>query len=374
MCALVSLPVELLIEIFTQDRLDNADKAVIKRVCKWFNGFKIPIHSYTLKLDHWSLSPWKLARSLMVNPKIGEQLREICVEWYRRQPSKLESIPWTARWDWTLEEIDRIREMNKTWGLSPKNVEAVVAGVNSDALLPLLLCFTPNLITLDMGVAYPRLMHCSDIKSCKPIRKLLGKPLGISEAADEPRWDLVLRNLNRSAGEGVYVPGDSHIWLHEYFVAGQWLPGLANLQNFRARGYDLPTPFNSAHIDVDFVFPAFFFPQIQTIRLECFAVLYPSMRVMGKEKFTGSRSTVKRLEFVNTAFYEKNYITIAGWTGQLAQVDIYKIDGSLVGWPKAVDWLRVKSAFMHNNRATLSKERFKFKKLLDDYYYNIKED
>ncbi|KAK6350973.1 hypothetical protein TWF718_004151 [Orbilia javanica] len=147
----LSLPNEILTTIFDDRCLSNADLTRIQLTCKLFreNIRRKNNRRYTFKVDAVEHPTWRLIRYLLKNPEVGERIDEITVQWKRRDAS--DEGTWTTRWNWDSKECELIHKLVRAWCLDHSTERSIQHGLNSEALLPLLLVFTPNLKTLDMG-------------------------------------------------------------------------------------------------------------------------------------------------------------------------------------------------------------------------------
>ncbi|KAF3921999.1 hypothetical protein ABW20_dc0105145 [Dactylellina cionopaga] len=192
MAILDSLPVEIFREILLDECLRVADRVAIKRVCKYFYDVVerfcpvISEGSYVLHVDDNEHRTWKFARSLLVDPDIGKQFADISVEWHRRA---LNDAPekWTKLWEWTKEEKAQIRKITKEMKFTFDTTKTILDGVNSEALLPLIFCFTPNLKALNLGDIDPSLFYSTDVD--------LGRNWGVEEVVE--RFDGLRSTVKR---------------------------------------------------------------------------------------------------------------------------------------------------------------------------------
>ncbi|KAF3912548.1 hypothetical protein ABW20_dc0110294 [Dactylellina cionopaga] len=353
MAVITSLPVEILFQIFTDNSVASvSDNAHIRRVCRLFDAIAQPIPTiYTFKVDTATHLPWKLARHLLVHPKIAERFKEIRVEWYRRDIDST-SQKWSKRWHWTLEETDKIKELTRAFNLTRKTTTAILAGVNSEALLPLLLCFTTTLSSLQMGAVEPQLIRNSDryYKSQQPrkVKELLyiiPDDSSVAEISETQRKAIEATYGREDSLEDntVSTPGQTHTWFHENLrCPGKWLPGLLNLQYF-THGFTSQF-FDEFHygMGMHYIFPIFFLPKIHTIKANRFANLHdnteyditPDSYSYGErdgedddgEWYLDLKSPVKRLEFQGY-FWENHIDELAGYTGNLEYICLEDPEG-----------------------------------------------
>ncbi|KAF3926559.1 hypothetical protein AA313_de0202694 [Arthrobotrys entomopaga] len=145
MPSIESLPNEILLQIFESRVLTNADIAHYQRVCRRFHSIAESSlrRNYTFKVDYKTHPTWRLIRSLLVNPEIGTKFTSINMTWHRRHVNQPET--WTKQWKWTAEERKQNLKLGEKYHLKLETVIVIVGGINSEALLPLLLAFTTNL-------------------------------------------------------------------------------------------------------------------------------------------------------------------------------------------------------------------------------------
>ncbi|KAK6331704.1 hypothetical protein TWF718_002250 [Orbilia javanica] len=153
--SILAFPNEILADIFSDTCLSNKDLTNAQLTCKCFKEIIQPIVSshrhYVFRVDAVSHPTWKLIRHLLAHPELnsGHQIRSITVEWERRIAS--DESTWTKDWVWTPEEAKKLQALGLEYRLTEEARFNVRAGKNSESLLSLLLCFTPNLICLDLG-------------------------------------------------------------------------------------------------------------------------------------------------------------------------------------------------------------------------------
>ncbi|RVD84110.1 uncharacterized protein DFL_005878 [Arthrobotrys flagrans] len=147
-------PTEILAEIITNETLTPADLGRCEQVCKLFRDIvqHYSRRNYILRIGHPSQQTWRLVRCLLVNPKIGERFRSITVAWGRPQYIVTDSGTDLLRWIWTPEEKDQISAF-AGGVLGQQGLRGVYWGVDCGSLIPLLVCYMPNLEFLDLG--YP---------------------------------------------------------------------------------------------------------------------------------------------------------------------------------------------------------------------------
>ncbi|KAF3922294.1 hypothetical protein ABW20_dc0107446 [Dactylellina cionopaga] len=418
MDALATLPTEILINIFSQKAL-RTDQDRIKRVCRRFYDvsriLNLPLH-YNFRVDAFTHPTWKLIRFLLSKPEAGEKFGSIRVQWQRRNVRmdslglwgwKLDEIDrmkkmtefwrqrsktaaaifaryrvWTRRWEWTPDEVDAIKRVAKTWKLSAGNVTAIFAGINSEALIPLLLCFTPNLESLDMGK-----VDCRLIRNVQDLVKKAGtydalpeffqhlgeySPLSSKKGYGHlDLWQAVRDDMN------THQPKSRPTWFHQNLVESRrLLPGLVNLRHFGQSSYTnlvLDEDYVHYNDDCDWdwedgqlggrdsgigghdVFPIFFLPQIETIGIKGCVTgegTYHEPINSLSAKYKDSKSTVKDLMLVHNLFYKSDYITIAKATGMLEYLYIDETTKKLHDY-NSDRHKKIQEVFRNQNKNTL---------------------
>ncbi|KAF3930266.1 hypothetical protein ABW20_dc0107023 [Dactylellina cionopaga] len=369
MATITTFPTEILLEIFSYIPL-YSDLALVKQTCKLFNAIvqSIPIH-YKYYVDHPDQSAYKLIRALLSNPSIGERLVEIEMEWCRRSGKDLKDPErrrwWTPRWEWTPEEIEKIEGVSAKWKLTARTIKAIVAGANSEALLPLLLCFTVNLNSLDMGDFNPWVVSHVSVGDMEAVFEVFGKFTridGDEDYDDETIFDNCVDELEKNIQNDEHwpdlIPTPAYTgWFHENLNGpSDWLPGLASLRHF-VHGWERVCYVQYLYgMNAQYLWPIFFLPRIESIVLEdCTTVTdcgcnEPIEDLRGG--YEGLKSTVKRLELHFSIFNTYEYIAIAQITGSLEY--LFLLGGDDKG--QEVDWNLVTRTFWENNKDTLTKE------------------
>ncbi|KAF3930181.1 hypothetical protein ABW20_dc0100866 [Dactylellina cionopaga] len=321
MAIITFLPTEILLQIFSG--LQSGDHAALRKTCRLFRIVKPPpqISRYNFEVDRPSQLDYKLIRALLLNPSIGERFEKIAVTWSRRLQKDIRSLRQLRRtsWEWTPNEIVKIKEVGEKWKLTTRTIEAIIAGIDSEALLPLLLCYTVNLETLLMGDMEPW-----------------------------PAYDL---GNKYSHFEGPTL--DSGAWFHENLHGpDDWLPGLANIRYFSQswkKGSNAKLGINARYI-----WPIFFLPRIDMIVLKDCTTLPSRSSDKGKQTtsidsimagYQGLKSTVTWLEFRGNALNTEDYIKIAEITSSLEYLYIY--DGENRG--QKVELNEIRNGFRKHN-------------------------
>ncbi|KAF3315158.1 hypothetical protein TWF173_004050 [Orbilia oligospora] len=161
MASLTTLPTELLTQILTDQTLttiDISNCALTSR--RLYNLTADRKTKYSFHIDHRSQSTWKLITCILSNPRIGHRIHRIIITWHRRNPHKPKS--WTPQWLWKSQELEQIKSICEKHGVEFL-YPVIEDGFNSEALLPFLLCLTPNLQSLDFGAIVPSIMHRAKI-------------------------------------------------------------------------------------------------------------------------------------------------------------------------------------------------------------------
>ncbi|KAK6531152.1 hypothetical protein TWF281_007977 [Arthrobotrys megalospora] len=170
-------PTEILAEILTNETLTPADLGRCEQVCKLFCDIvqRYTRRNYTLRIGHSSQQSWRLVRCLLLNPKIGERFRSITVAWGRPQYVQTYSGTKLLQWSWTSEEKDKISAF-AGGVLRVQGLRGVYWGVDCGSLIPLLLCFMPNLESIDLG--YPDIDTRLSRNYLVEQRKIMARELG----------------------------------------------------------------------------------------------------------------------------------------------------------------------------------------------------
>ncbi|KAK6513942.1 hypothetical protein TWF506_008372 [Arthrobotrys conoides] len=260
--SILFFPNEILSQILGDECLSNGDLGRAECTCKLFRAniqeHVAPRRKYTFWVDSIDRPSWRLVRYLLENPKLGEQFVEINVKWERRIAGNPDT--WTKDWKWKGKEISRIRKMCTKWNLNPRITFNILRGKNSEALLPLLLCFTPNLKSLDLGdidrkiINYNRSEHKLALRALVGSSDEIGPPRGIyseeSQRFMPQNHSLFIFDTLEHQNRNGFLEG-----------SGKLTPGLSNLEHFSlgAPGKD-EKPFNAQDL-----FPVFCFPKIKSI-------------------------------------------------------------------------------------------------------------
>ncbi|KAK6514040.1 hypothetical protein TWF506_008467 [Arthrobotrys conoides] len=311
MASICSLPTELLFQIFTDEVISSNDLAQCAATCKLFNDIKSQCKiNYNFRVDHPSRSAWKLIRHLLLDPKIGERFQSITVTWHRRVPRHPKT--WALEWNWGKTERQEINRLCEEWGLSEVAYH-IRCGWNSEALIPLLLCFTTKLESFDYGRSVLEIMHPSPTahEGIRVHEYCEGKSHRWEPKGDHDDgfdWFDVCWNFVES--------GTS--WFYSVLDRDTPLPGLSSLRKFSHRGC----------VD-DVKWPGVYLPQVMLLpQLEDVVLiskpakvghLYPSTPKL--EFPAGKKSSIKRLELIDCSFFEGEVDALAEFTGSLTRLN-----------------------------------------------------
>ncbi|KAF3284739.1 hypothetical protein TWF970_011026 [Orbilia oligospora] len=161
------------------------------------------------------------------NPQGAQRIREIRVEWHRRQRRWKGS--WTPLWTWTEEELSKIWDICEQWKIR-SIYPAIRDGFNSEALLPFILCFTKDLKVLDIGPTSRELIH----NGPHGYRLIDVRRMFNYKREDGERWDV--QRWYDSGGSTINKRGkarrNSILWIYSTMTSEPWLPGLASIREF----------------------------------------------------------------------------------------------------------------------------------------------
>ncbi|EPS38151.1 hypothetical protein H072_8157 [Dactylellina haptotyla CBS 200.50] len=311
-----ALPSEILIEIITSDCLSDTDIVRLERVCTLFRDiihdqiYNSARRKYTFRVDALSHPTWRLARYLLKKPQLGEQFGEITLQWERRVAA--DESTWTTDWEWTDEEVPSINDICAKWDINEETRVNVLKGKNSEALLPFLLCFTPNLKSLDLGAPDSSIV---DHKSDDFEPALCAISATEKEKAELERGNeffLSRRNAERYLKIVMQYESNDHTLFFfdnvKYRMIEQLepetivgprdvLPGIANLEHFSIGNLEQ----QAYRFRADDLYAVFCFPKIHTIRVFN-GVENISRYHLGSwfEPPHNGPSTVKRLTLIST--------------------------------------------------------------------------
>ncbi|KAK6532823.1 hypothetical protein TWF281_006995 [Arthrobotrys megalospora] len=315
MAPITSLPMELLIEILSQDILTNEDVASASLVCHRFNAAaqSSPGRPYDFKVDTHSHHTWKLIRCLLYNPDLGNRFTSITVNWAARVAlnnlSGVRGRPPT--WTWNEYETSKIKEIGQKngqeYGIFKELVDEILAGEDSESLLPFLLFFTPKLERLDLG----------------------------SVVANSPQRWFVRNGLKYfpCICRGLYP---EQLWL-EVFLCRlvvsvksvyqiNWPPGLRNLKFFSTSNAKLSATDKPESLGIPFseMWPFLWLPRIEDIRCEDLTdeVLYSLTPMMRCLKSHTGFSQLRRLDLNNCLMPVEELLDLAQATKFLEHLSL----------------------------------------------------
>ncbi|EPS40661.1 hypothetical protein H072_5438 [Dactylellina haptotyla CBS 200.50] len=345
------------------------------------------MRSYTFKVDASDHQEWKNVQYLLTNREAAEDITEIKVQWDRRDVN--DESTWTKKWEWTPEERDMLLDLNSSIkpGVTQETIEAILGSVNSEALLPFLLCFTSNLQKLDMGeVLLPLVLpyenddSLSSSRSCvKVLHNILGEEAekeeletleDVKNAFGEDGEDLedVITQIRRSNLLQGHYPEREFLglWFYQNLEESgpdKILPGLRSLKHF-VHGYDKRGNYPSQEYDGWLVFHLphiLFLPQIESIIVDsCIGGMAPwwDLSYEGPkmdeilEKYKDMKSTAKHLEFSNALVGRGDLVKIAERTNALEKLIIQGQEEHSFLAPE--HGKMIVTVLLENNKATLT--------------------
>ncbi|KAF3182486.1 hypothetical protein TWF225_006404 [Orbilia oligospora] len=307
MASLTTLPTELLTQILTDQTLttiDISNCALTSR--RLYNLTADRKTKYTFHIDHRSQSTWKLITCILSNPRIGHRIHRIIVTWHRRNPHKPKS--WTPQWLWKSQELEQIKSICEKHGMEFL-YPVIEDGFNSEALLPFLLCLTPNLQSLDFGAIVPSMMHSGTYSAETAVRifKACLSNLKHFRHGPSPPWQ------RKCTG-----------WPAEYIVKILLLPNLETASFHGAVAFD-PTKPGSEYK-----------PLSATL-----------------ESTAGKKSSVRELEIIKCDLERSDYSTLAELTGSLEALSGYIVE-YYHWWRSGNKLAHMINTFKKSNPRTLS--------------------
>ncbi|KAK6534992.1 hypothetical protein TWF281_006291 [Arthrobotrys megalospora] len=371
MASIASLPTELLTQILNDEVLTSADLACCAQTCSWLRDF---IYSeqcnveYTFQVDHISQSPWKLIRCLLINPKVGERFRKILITWHRRRIQR--SKTWTLRWYWTYDELIDIYDTCEKWGLTASIYPVIRDGLNSEALLPLLLCYTTKLESLDLGDVSPD-MTADGCHRAHGIKKMYNHCVGFEDEWDPKHWCEIGGAVCHYRG---HLEKPNTPWIYSTFNPDSWLPGLSNIKEFSPANsmiteWQLPNTW-----PVENLSRIILLPRLETLRLYGALGERVPDPPFGK---SNHNSPIKRLELIDCRFKEESYKAVAAFTGSLESFKCV-LTNQNSGWNRiyarndatneAGAEERIAHIFLQSNMKTLTRHRISVTRKNDDFY------
>ncbi|KAF3914277.1 hypothetical protein AA313_de0210186 [Arthrobotrys entomopaga] len=248
---------EIWLQVFNEPCLSDKDLASAQRTCQRFNTliqrYIYPKRTFTLTIDSPKYSCWKLARTLLKRPALGEQFRHIRLEFRRRDVHYKDT--WFKAWKWQRSDRQHLEATYRLWAtVLPYPWRQVVnAGLNSEALLPLILCFTPNLKFLDLRNVESLVVRPWDQSEPEddeddyrspPDPELAARAIGVPKLSRElfSRRAFSSREpLDFSTSPDLNQANDQdRLWfwtaLDRAKGFGRWLPGFASLEDLAVLG------------------------------------------------------------------------------------------------------------------------------------------
>ncbi|KAF3921082.1 hypothetical protein AA313_de0206456 [Arthrobotrys entomopaga] len=325
---LLALPQELLLDIFS--RLDIDDLARSKRVSKQLKQTVecVPLTSYTFHIDHTNQSAWKFMRHLIQNPRVGRDLRHLRVEWHRRIAS--DESTWTRPWKWSPEDrtlLDSIQEETVNSGVFGNGIwEVIRDGINSEALLPLLLYYSEYLETLDLGDVQIHLIICE-----VDMHRYLHEAIIELFQDEEPEDPYFHQNDPYGSFPMAHqVPPSPHsaLWVQYYFQTEDgegYLPGFVNLKYLRhGINDDIRCTKYTWGWHAEFLPPLLFLPKLEELEVNGCSTqgMADTTLQQDLEPFEGQKSNIKRLIMHDGRMLDEDYILVASVTGNIEFVSI----------------------------------------------------
>ncbi|KAK6509654.1 hypothetical protein TWF481_004385 [Arthrobotrys musiformis] len=372
MAPITSLPAEILLDIFERTINDpfnphrdtNTDIIHIRLVCRKWRALshEFALRYFSIGIDSTNRSLWKLGRCLLYDTSLAAQIQELIVRWHRREADIPETH--TKRWKWTREDRERIEFYRKELSshISSATFDAMLEGVNSESLLPFILCFTTNLKELDLNNMESLLIGRvwfadSHGVGSETIRRVLGRgpsEEGFKYIEDEDEdeddeygaedyedddYDSDRRYLdcdeeflrNHMPPE---AKGEGALWFHVNIgTPGNYLPGLRQVTHLR-------NGFNSYNFVIDslsgwsakYIAPLLFLPNLEFLEIKSHATIggtiYGDKNAIHRplppsfEPYRGLKSKVKTLELWDGRLRLEDYDAIAELTGNLTDLQI----------------------------------------------------
>ncbi|KAF3101219.1 hypothetical protein TWF102_005017 [Orbilia oligospora] len=365
MASLTTLPTELLIQILTDQTLttiDISNCALTSR--RLYNLTADRKTKYTFHIDHRSQSTWKLITCILSNPRIGHRIHRIIVTWHRRNPHKPKS--WTPQWLWKSQELEQIKSICEKHGVEFL-YPVIEDGFNSEALLPFLLCLTPNLQSLDFGAIVPSMIHGGTysaetavriFKACE--RRYTGQNYKVRHNKDkrvyfDSRWGSSYRQNILWTYSALNLPEPNGI------------PGLSNLKHFR-HGPSPPWQRKCMGWPAEYIVKILLLPNLETASFHGAVAFDPTKPgsdykpLSATLEFTaGKKSSVRELEIINCDLERSDYSTLAELTGSLEA-----LSGSIVEyyhwWRSGNKLVDMINTFKKSNPRTLSANKISVKR------------
>ncbi|KAK6496362.1 hypothetical protein TWF481_002387 [Arthrobotrys musiformis] len=304
-----ALPTEVLIQIFNDKALNSSDLINCARSCSRFRDVIYYSGScglqFTFQVDHLSQSAWEFARQVLADPQVALRVSKIRLTWYRRR--RRWDNTWTETWRWTEEELSQIYDTCEEWKIRSV-YPAIRDGFNSEALLPLLLCYTTKLKSLDLGNVDPEfIVNLKYGYRMGDVRRIFDYNRLGWEKWDIQRWyDSGGATFNgRGRAERNCV-----LWVYSTMTPEPWLPGFASLKEFSS-GAAERTRYQQISFDwtpIKHLSKITALPRLETLTLRNMGgrrtLNYDSDEGIASLWEQNPDSSVKHLELINCAWRE----------------------------------------------------------------------
>ncbi|KAK6520271.1 hypothetical protein TWF506_000549 [Arthrobotrys conoides] len=319
MASLATLPVETLLLIFNQTTTTGQNCCAL--TCRRLHNIVYSYYSIDciFRVDHTSQSAWRFLECLLINPSFGGRISKIRVTWHRRQWR--DGTTWTRKWYWTADELVKIRRMCDKWGLESVYY-AIRDGLNSEALLPLLLCYTTRLESLDIGRISGPVVEDRLPQSLKNLNAIYNYCVG-NESKREPGWECRCdTEASFQTTSKMLVQGTP--WFYTTFNPEKWLPGLSSIKKFSYGGCPKKGLEDFGSWPFDNLKKILLLPRLEMLRLSGLGKPKQSFHSYTKphEKQFSRRSLIKRLEVIDCLFGWDNYRTLAAEVGPVESLRI----------------------------------------------------
>ncbi|KAK6529527.1 hypothetical protein TWF281_008699 [Arthrobotrys megalospora] len=248
---------------------------------------------------------------------------------------------------------------------------AIQSGFNSEPLLPLLLCYTPNLESLDLGDVSAPLLYGMQ-SSARSAKWVFGY---CSRGASGDIWN---RRFWYNIGGSYFQNGRAHnnrpLWIYSVFNSDTWLPGLANIKEFTL-GCKGEYRSNNNWVARNLL-KIFKLPRLEILRISRAVVDEDAINMdapnstinvltgVGTDKAKSSlakySNSLKRLELVECEFNKDHYQTIAALTGSLQSLKCV-LTWESPHWPgttlpKGIEDV-IADVFLRSNPVTLTRDQ-----------------
>ncbi|KAK6498685.1 hypothetical protein TWF481_011263 [Arthrobotrys musiformis] len=398
MKSITSFPTEILLQIFKDDGLTPTDLARCAQTCRKIRDitdladFKI---DYVFKVDHTSHAGWRLIRCILLNPQTGERIKSLKLEWFRRQ--RLDKTTWTLKWSWTDDELSQISKICEKHKLDKAVYTAIKHGLNSEALLPLLLCFTTNLEALDVGdVGHDMISdqyghtifdanriytHCMGPDYQPPeTHSFTASPPVVSDMEAEIKEWFESGAAPYEHNGRVIEPITSTPFIYSTFTPKAWPPGLSNIKEFAHGGSNCGSlEFRPQHLNTwpnTNISTMLQLPKLETLKLTHINALMGTP-ISNSPK---PKHKLKRLEIYHYRFYKHDFITVVGLTGgHLESVVCLLSDENFSIWdmPPSQKLGLITDYFQQGSKDTLARDKIavtrSFRPFFDSFSFDRDE-